>query len=35
MVLMVNHYLQEMAQVCDRIITLRNGSIAEADVHDR
>ncbi|NLB43631.1 MAG: ABC transporter ATP-binding protein [Clostridiaceae bacterium] len=35
MVLMVNHYLQEMAQVCDRIITLRDGVIAEADAHDR
>ncbi len=28
-VLMVNHYFNELAVVCDRIITLKNGMIAE------
>lgn len=32
-VLMVNHYFNELAAVCDRIITLKNGVIAEAGVH--
>ncbi|MDD3931047.1 MAG: ABC transporter ATP-binding protein [Clostridiaceae bacterium] len=32
-VLMVNHYYQELASVCDRIITLKDGVIAEAGVH--
>lgn len=31
MVLMVNHYTPELAAVCDRIITLRAGIIAETD----
>ena len=34
MILMVNHYYQELAMVCDRIITLRDGVIAEAGAHD-
>jgi ABC-2 type transport system ATP-binding protein len=29
MVLIVNHYAHEMAKVCDRIITLKDGRIAE------
>ena len=33
MVLMVNHYFQELAWVCDRIITLKDGVIAEAAAH--
>jgi ABC-2 type transport system ATP-binding protein len=32
-VLMVNHYFNELAAVCDRIITLRDGVIAEAGAH--
>jgi len=28
-ILMVNHYFSELAVVCDRIITLKNGQIAE------
>ncbi len=32
-VLLVNHYASEMAQVCDRIITLRDGQIAEEGAH--
>lgn len=32
-VLMVNHYFNELAAVCDRIITLKNGVIAEAHAH--
>jgi ABC-2 type transport system ATP-binding protein len=35
MTLMVNHYENELSAVCDRIITLRNGVIAEAGVHAR
>jgi ABC-2 type transport system ATP-binding protein len=34
MVLMVNHYHQELALVCDRIITLKDGVIAETSAHD-
>ncbi len=32
-ILMVNHYYQELAIVCDRIITLKNGQIAEAGAY--
>lgn len=32
-VLLVNHYASEMAQVCDRIITLKDGLIAEEGAH--
>lgn len=32
MLLMVNHYQQELEQVCDRIITLRDGRLAEDHV---
>jgi ABC-2 type transport system ATP-binding protein len=32
-VLIVNHYVGEMAMVCDRIITLKDGLIAEEDAH--
>ncbi len=31
--LMVNHYESELAQVCDRVITLKDGRIAEAMAH--
>ena len=31
--LMVNHYESELAQVCDRVITLKDGRIAEAKAH--
>lgn len=31
--MMVNHYESELAAVCDRIITLRNGVIAEGGAH--
>jgi ABC-2 type transport system ATP-binding protein len=33
MILMVNHYYQELALVCDRIITLKDGRVAEAGTH--
>lgn len=33
-VLMVNHYHNELAEVCDRIITLKNGVIAEEGAYD-
>jgi ABC-2 type transport system ATP-binding protein len=33
-VLLVNHYFNELAVVCDRIITLRNGVIAEEGAYD-
>lgn len=33
MILMVNHYYQELSLVCDRIITLRDGIVAEAGTH--
>jgi ABC-2 type transport system ATP-binding protein len=33
MVLIVNHYANEMALVCDRIITLKDGRIAEEMAH--
>jgi ABC-2 type transport system ATP-binding protein len=32
-VLIVNHYASEMARVCDRIITLKDGLIAEEGAH--
>ena len=32
-ILMVNHYYQELALVCDRIITLKDGIIAEEGAH--
>jgi ABC-2 type transport system ATP-binding protein len=32
-VLIVNHYANEMARVCDRIITLKGGLIAEEGAH--
>jgi ABC-2 type transport system ATP-binding protein len=33
-ILMVNHYYNELAEVCDRIITLKNGVIAEEGAYD-
>jgi ABC-2 type transport system ATP-binding protein len=33
-VLMVNHYYNELAEVCDRIITLKNGIFAEEGAYD-
>ncbi len=32
-ILMVNHYYQELAMVCDRIITLKKGLVAEEGAH--
>ncbi len=33
MVLVVNHYQNELALVCDRIITLKDGQVAQAGLH--
>lgn len=34
-ILLVNHYADELAQICDRVITLRAGRIHEGDGHVR
>ena len=33
MVLVVNHYQNELAAVCDRIMTLKDGHVAQAGIH--